>query len=207
MSWLALYVRRGETLAKESYYFPRHGNDLVTAMLRTWRRQWQRHDRLPVDLPALAEGEVFKGVGYFHEHLLRPLLLGDETCWRLCRRPPIWGTQRGWFRARPVSLAHWGSLLLTDRAFFYIWSQEPPGKKSYVFDFNLMCFSSRVLSHSLCRHVQVGGVSCVRLDLCFGGEDGRHLEILFPEEQAKLVFGWEQDLVHLYGRPGSSANS
>ena len=67
MSWLALYVRRGETLAKESYYFPRHGNDLVTAMLRTWRRQWQRHDRLPVDLPALAEGEVFKGVGYFHD--------------------------------------------------------------------------------------------------------------------------------------------
>ena len=69
---------------------------------------------------------------------------------------------------RPVGLSHWGTLLLTDRAFFYIWSQPPLGKTGYVVDYNLLCFSCLALSQAHCRAERVAGVNCVRLLLTFG---------------------------------------
>jgi hypothetical protein len=200
MSWLVLYVRRGGTMTREGFYFPRHGNDFVAALLRTWRDDWPAHDQVKKCRPGLAQGEVLQAAGHFHQRLLRPLLAADEPCWRVTRRPPIWRTQQGWFRSWPVGLAYWGTLLLTDRAFFHVWSEPPLGPTGYTFDHNLLCFSLPTLNHVECRAERVEGVMGSRLLLTFGGEGGRRLDILFPEEQAQVARQWEQELAALAAR-------
>jgi hypothetical protein len=200
MSWLALYMHRDGGIAKEGFYFPWRGNHLVADLLRTWRADWPLHDGQSEARPVLARPEVFRAAGYSHERLFRPLLLASETGLRMSRRPPIWGSREGWFRSWPVGLAHWGTLLLTDRAFFYVWSQPPLARTGYVFDYNLLCFSSLTASHVRCQAERAAGVRCVRLLLTFGGEGGRALEILFPEEQADLAVHWEQEMAGLAQR-------
>jgi hypothetical protein len=200
MSWLALYTCRGQVIAKEGFYVPRHGSYHIAALLRTWRGDWPCHGRLTARA-ALAAPDVLQRAGHFHGRLLRPLLRDDDACLRASRRPPVWGARRLWLGFRPAGLAHWGTLLLTERAFFYVWSQPPLGKAAYVFDYNLLCFSASAVSQVERRAERIAGVDCQRLLVTFGGAGGKELEILFPGEQADGAREWEQEMRILAARP------
>lgn len=194
MSWLAFYVRSGEALGKEEFYFPRHGNHHVARLLRSCRESWPSHRSTHEEAPGLSWREVLGAAGYFHERLLQPLLLAGEACVHSCQRSPVWGRKRAWLRTRPIGLAHWGTLLLTDRAFFHVWGQPPLGKQGYVFGHNVFAFSRQVPLAATHQGERVAGVACVRLVLTFGGEGSRRLEILFPSEQAAMAARWAQDM-------------
>ncbi len=206
MSWLALYVRAGQVIAKEGFYFPQHGNKFVAAMLRTWRESWPVCETLRKELKPLSQRDVFRVAGYFHERLLRPLLLPDETCLRVDQRPPIWGNRNRWLRLWPVGLAHWGTVVLTDRAFFYVCGQPPLGRKGYVFAHNLWCFSLRTPCRAEFIVERRAGTECACLKLNLGNDNGRELNILFPHEQAALVARWAEEMNQIGASAMASAS-
>jgi hypothetical protein len=195
MSWLALYVRRGEAVVKEALFFPRHGNHHLAALLRTWRQSWPTFGPPTADRTVLPRGAVLQEAGAFHERFLTPLLLPEEVCLKTYQRPPIWESQWGWFGPNPVGLAYWGTLLRTDRSLFYVRGQPPQGRKGYVFAHNLSCFSLAQTHHVECGSRRTTRNSYPILELTFACAEGPKLEILFPQEQASAAQRWALELL------------
>jgi hypothetical protein len=199
MSWLALHVRRGDRTVAEGFYFPRHGNQHVAALLRSWRSSW------PVcctGKPVLCRDHIAQSAGHFHERLVTTLLTPDEDCLRAEQRPPIWGSRMGWFGSRPVGLAHAGTLLLTDRAFWYVRGQAPAGGKGYVLAHNVSCYSLASLTLTAVKPERRARTDCARLDLTFGAARAPGLEILFPAASMQAARDWAQELASLSASPG-----
>jgi hypothetical protein len=194
MSWLALHVRRDRTITKEGLYFPTRGNKYVTDLLRDLRRSWPAYDTLVAATSPVSPCTVFGAAGYFHERLLRPLLLEDERCLRVSQRLPIWGHEAGWWgRLRPIGLAHRGTLLLTDRSFVYVCGKPGLGPKDYVFDHNLVCFPLSALTRVEHERDRTDGVGYSRIRLAVG-TDGGNLDVLLPKNQADLAAEWYEEL-------------
>jgi hypothetical protein len=208
MSWLAIYARRGRAIIKEGLYFPSRGNGCVTRLLHDMRHSWPVQEVSGTGVLSLPPPAIYQTAGYFHECLLQPLLLATEKCLRVAQRPPIWGYEPGWWgRLRPVGLAHWGTLLLTDRAFVYVCGKPGLGPKEYVFDYNLVCFSLTSLCRVECLREHAHGARYSLVRLTFDEEGRDALEVLFPESQADLAAEWTRELASLTTRLGIATES
>jgi hypothetical protein len=199
MSWLVLHTLRQGTIVRETFYFPRHGNELVAALLHSWRASWPAFGPEQTG-PALSADGVVQSAGPFHARLLKPILRADEVCLRACQRPPLWGSKWTWLGRRSVALAHWGTVLLSDRSLFYVRGEPPQGKDGYVFAHNISCFSTAQLSRVDCRRDRIASVDCVRLAVIFAAAAEVEVEILFPEKDAETAGQWAQEMVGLLRR-------
>ena len=87
-----------------------------------------------------------------------------------------------------------GTLLLTDRAFFYVHGEPALGKKGYVFAHNLQCYPLTALYRAECRAKPRQGIPCPTLQLVVGGKGGSQLEIPFSSEESALADHWLESL-------------
>jgi hypothetical protein len=197
MSWLVLYTRQAGTVVKDSFYFPRHGNQGVADLLGDWRASWPVEGREQAASPALSRHAICEGAGHFHNRLLEPLLQADEVCLRAYQRPPLWGSRWTWLGRRQVGLAYWGTLLLSDRSFFYVRGEPTPGKGGYVLSHNVSCFSTAQLVRVDCRHERIHGIDCQRLALAFAGSPETEVVVLVPESDAATARDWARQLAAL----------
>jgi hypothetical protein len=124
---------------------------------------------------------------------LKSVLLADENCLRVGRRDPLWTTETGWFRRGRVCVAQRGTLLLTDRAFFYVCG-EIPVTGGYVFGDNLTCLSFKTPLHAESALGQEAGTSGIRLALTWKCPEQLVCDILFPAEQTSIVDQWKHEL-------------
>lgn len=193
MGWAACHVQNDAAIAREAFFFPNRDAHLIAILLRTLRETWPACPRR--DGPVVSRAAVLDAAGYFHERLLSSLLLSNERFLRAWQRRPLWGKTRGWLqRARRICLAHWGTLLLTDRAIYYVCGEIPFRPKERVFAHNLLVSPLARLTGAERRTDWTHGIRCEHLVMYFAGETDRPLDFMFPEEDIEAGDEWAREM-------------
>jgi hypothetical protein len=184
MSWFTLSWERPGGVAKAGLFTTRMGNEHLTAMIRDWRRNWpmpaQGQDR-----PGSLAGSRLPDLT--HRVLVDGLLTPDEVVLDSWRRVPVWGKRRRWFRWTSFGLAHWGSVLVTNRAIFYVCDALPPGETGLVFSHNVHSIRLSAVRSVEVNHVRRFGLDVACLSLTWGASGNCWLEIPFSKDQATVA--------------------